>query len=426
VVDGSPVDAVIVNTCTVTEQATVDCRKLIRRALRTSPNAMVAVTGCHAQLFPEELASLDGVRGVFGTAEKGNIAQHLEQMQHAVSPVIVVDETSDDMHFTAARTADADARTRAFLKLQDGCDYSCTFCTIPLARGGGRSMEFASIRAEVEAIIADGFQEIVLTGVNLGEYTAPTGERFVDVCRLLAECAAPIRVRLSSIEPNTLTPEVIDVIASSDVFCHHLHIPLQSGSAELLKHMRRRYNPAMYAETIRKVHERMPHAGLGIDVIVGFPGETEDHVRETESFLRSLPFTYLHVFTYSQRANTPAATMGEQVPMAVRRERTARLRTLSDDAQRRHLARHIGLEQRVVPEGYDPVTGRWRGWTDTYIRAEYTAPADHPHAAARVLITDIDHERQRGIGTLVHSFVIPAKAGIHPVPSYLPLPTTTT
>lgn len=365
---GSETDVIVINTCTVTENADTECRKIIRRGLTSSPNAAVAVTGCYAQLQPEEIASIDGVSAVFGTAEKFSIADRVNEILDATSPQIFVTDLDDATDFQGSRTTDGDGRTRSFLKLQDGCDYSCTFCTIPLARGPARAMPFDAVRRELENVAREGYHEAVLSGINLGEYKAPTGERFIDIVKLIEQMQPPFRVRISSIEPNTVTEELIDIIASSKIFVPHLHMPLQSGSAEILKKMRRRYNPDMYRHVVEYAYERMPDMAIGIDVIVGFPGETDEEFENTVEFLRNIPFTYLHVFTYSERENTPAKDYPGVVPKNVRRARTHRLRALSEERRRAHHARNIGTARTFLPEHYDHSLGGWLGWTENYVR----------------------------------------------------------
>lgn len=387
---GDAADVVVINTCTVTEQADVECRKLARRVLRENPHAVLAITGCYAQLQPQEIASIDGVRGVFGTAEKLTIAAHVEEMVHRESPLIVVDETHDDMDFVPASYTN-DGRTRAFLKLQDGCDYSCSFCTIPKARGGSRSMPFDAIEDRLLQIERQGFSELVLTGVNLGEYQAETGERFVDVLRLIDSRRRPFRVRISSIEPNTLRDNVLDVIARSPSVCPHLHVPLQSGSATILRRMRRRYTPDTYASLVEKILHRIPQCTIGIDVIVGFPGETDELFDESFRFLESIPFTYLHVFTYSERADTPAASMADSVPRNVRRARTARLRALSDVRKRAAATNIQGTTRMVLPETYDHHSGTWTGWTEDYHSVRFSSPEGlHKHPYACRILDSMD------------------------------------
>lgn len=365
---GEETDVIVVNTCTVTENADTECRKIIRRGLTTSPHAAVAVTGCYAQLQPEEIASIDGVSAVFGTAEKFSIADRLGDFLETPSPKIFVSDLDDATTFTSSRTSDGDSRTRSFLKLQDGCDYSCTFCTIPLARGPARAMPFDAVQRELENIAREGYHEAVLSGVNLGEYRAPSGERFINVVKMIEAMQPPFRVRISSIEPNTVSDELIDIVAGSTIFVPHLHLPLQSGSAEILKKMKRRYNPEMYQRLVQQINTTLPDAAIGIDVIVGFPGETDAAFEETVEFLTQLPWSYLHVFTYSERSDTPALDYPGVVPKNVRKARTHRLRALSDVRRKEHYARNIGSTRIFLPEHYDHDLGGWFGWTENYVR----------------------------------------------------------
>lgn len=383
---GEATDVIVVNTCTVTEQADTECRKIIRRGLRTSPDAVVAVTGCYAQLQPEEIASIDGVKGIFGAAEKTSIPDRIDELRRTVSPRIYVSELTDDLAFVPARSSDSDSRTRAFVKLQDGCDYSCTFCTIPLARGHSRSMDYDKVMEEMADLERTGYSEVVLTGINLGEYRSVTGERLIDVMRAVDERSPSFRIRISSIEPNTVRQEHIDLVASSSVFCHHFHLPLQHGSADLLRSMRRRYNPDMYQDVLHRIVTAIPHAAIGIDVIVGFPGETDALFEESYDFIASLPFTYLHVFTYSEREHTPAASLPDPVPMRVRRVRTSKLRDLSERRRGEFQRRFEHTVQDVIPEAFDHTTSTWSGWTSNYVRVRFEGPPTLLKRRYRVLL----------------------------------------
>jgi threonylcarbamoyladenosine tRNA methylthiotransferase MtaB len=388
-------DVLLVNTCSVTENADIECRKIIRRGLRTSPNASVVITGCYAQLQPEEIASIDGVKAVVGMTQKFNIGEKLAEIVASASPRIYVDEISTATVFNGSRTGRGDSRTRSFFKIQDGCDYSCTFCTIPLARGPARAMSISAIRTELESIAHEGYHEVVLSGINLGEYRGENDERFIDVLKMIDDIEPPFRVRISSIEPNTLTPEIIDLIAASKTFVPHLHVPLQSGSVEILRNMRRRYNPAKYRETAQHIATAMPHAALGIDVIVGFPGETDAHFEETLAFIKDLPFTYLHVFTYSERENTPASSMTGHVDMALRKARTQRLRALSHERTTRFHAQQCGTTRVMIPEGFDPTTGTWDGWTENHVYVKLEAPSTLKKRPYRVHLQYVENDAVR-------------------------------
>jgi threonylcarbamoyladenosine tRNA methylthiotransferase MtaB len=369
---GEPTDAVIINTCTVTENADTECRKIIRRALRSSPNAFIGVTGCYAQLQPEEIASIEGVDAVFGSKEKFSIPQIFKEFHKIETPQIHVSDLAE-VEFVEAHSSDNDSRSRAFLKLQDGCNYNCSFCTIPLARGASRSMKFTDIMPRINSIIQAGFHEIVLSGINLGDYRANSAERFIDVLRLIESQNPNARFRISSIEPNLLTPEIIDLVANSNVIVPHFHIPLQSGSPEILKKMRRRYNSDYYHSLIMNIKSKIPDCCIGIDVIVGFPGETDSYFEETFQFLHQLPLSYLHVFTYSERENTPAAVYSPKVAPHVRKERTNRLRTLSAKKKNEFYGSQIGKVHTIIPESYNLETNLWIGWTENYVRTEFAA-----------------------------------------------------
>jgi threonylcarbamoyladenosine tRNA methylthiotransferase MtaB len=388
---GSPADVVIVNTCTVTEQANTEGRQIIRHARRTSPNAMVAVTGCYAQLQPETVASFDGVGVVAGNSAKHRLLDLVLEAQAAEHPVIDVGSMDETLIFQPARY-DADGRTRAFLKIQDGCDYVCTFCTIPRARGASRSMTFSDVKRQLLSFQRAGFSEIVITGVNIGEYRAETGERLWDVLAVAAEVAPRCRIRLGSVEPNTFRQELINVLRDSPTICRHVHIPLQSGSQSILRSMRRRYTPRQYAEVIHHITSAIPLVGVGIDVITGYPGEHHEQFQETYSFLETLPWSYLHVFTYSERAHTPAAILPGSVPISERKARTSRLRALSQQRRQQHAIAHLGTIANVLPETYDAEKGHWQGWSDTYQAVRFEAAATRPKHIARIRCMDVDNQ----------------------------------
>lgn len=386
---GEPTDAVIINTCTVTENADTECRKIIRRALRNSPNAFVGVTGCYAQLQPEEIASIDGVDAVFGSKEKFKIHDLIGDFSKKVTPQVYVSDL-EDVEFEEARSAEGDSRTRAHLKLQDGCNYNCSFCTIPLARGKSRSMDFSLIEEKIHSLIEEGYHEIILSGINLGDYSGGEGERFYDILQLIENKKPKARFRIGSIEPNLLKPEIVELVAQSEIIVPHFHIPLQSGSPEMLKLMRRRYKADYYQSLIHSVKEKMPNCCIGVDVIVGFPGETDHHFTETFTFLHQLPISYLHVFTYSERENTPAASFSGKVAPQIRKERTNRLRTLSDLKRNEFYRSQLGSNETVVPESFNHERGTWIGWTNNYIRTEFHAPIGIPQQPVKVTLKELD------------------------------------
>jgi threonylcarbamoyladenosine tRNA methylthiotransferase MtaB len=387
---GTDEDAVIINTCTVTNNADSDSRKIIRRALRKNPNAFIGVIGCYAELKPEDIAAIDGVDAIFGMKEKFDIIDYIDNHGKNNSPAIFV-SNNDDLPFHTACSEDDQSRTRMIFKLQDGCDYSCTFCTIPKARGKSRSMPFDMVKTKfLELQKADKY-EIVLSGVNLGEYSAPTGEKFYDVLKFIDTADLKQRVRISSIEPNMLKPEIVNLVARSERICSHFHIPLQSGSPDILKAMQRRYNVPQFTNLINNISDTIPDVCIGIDVIVGFPGETEKHFSETYDLLESLPISYLHVFTYSERQGTPAADLPDKVPHDIRKNRTKLLRRLSEEKKLKFYREQLGSVQTVIPEQYDEKTGLWSGWTDNYVRVLFKAPETLEHKPLNVRLSDISN-----------------------------------
>ncbi len=369
---GTPADVTVINTCSVTEEADRKCRQTIRRALRANPETFVVVTGCYAQLRPEEIGLIDGVVAVLGTHEKLRLFDFLDTFQKRDATQISVSCIDGVDSFGPAFAAGD--RTRAFLKIQDGCDYVCSFCTIPGARGRSRSPSTDEIVRQAVEIAADGFREIVLSGVNIGLFGNDNGGSLLGLLQSLDQSGAVDRFRISSIEPNLLTDEIIDFVAASKRFVPHFHIPLQSGDDEILGRMRRRYRTRDYAERIERVRTALPEACIGADVIVGFPGETEDHFKRTKAFLADLAVSYLHVFTYSERPDTVAADgdrfhVTERVPGHVRKRRNRALRLLSERKRQEFYGQHLGSRRMVLWEELD-TDGRLEGYTDNYIRVE--------------------------------------------------------
>jgi threonylcarbamoyladenosine tRNA methylthiotransferase MtaB len=361
-------DIFILNTCSVTENADKKCRKVVREARAISPNAYVAIIGCYAQLKPREIAEIPGVDAVLGAAEKFRLLELLGTFERKPSPAVYSTPVTSATTFHASYSLND--RTRTFLKVQDGCDYSCTFCTIPQARGASRSDSMEQIVRAAQEITERGVNEIVLTGVNTGDFGLRDGKRvesFFDLIRALDDLPGPTRFRISSIEPNLLSDEIIEFVARSRKFAPHFHIPLQSGSDKILKLMRRRYLRERYASRVSKIKSLIPHACIGADVITGFPGETDADFTETCDFLRDLEVSYLHVFTYSERANTPAAKMPESVSAQERHERSIQLHRLSDRKRRLFYEQNLGREATVLFE-HDIEDGRMYGFTENYIR----------------------------------------------------------
>ena len=359
-------DVYVINTCSVTDNADKECRQLVRRIQRRAPESYVVITGCYAQLKPEEIASIPGVDLVLGAAEKFNLPHHIKNLTQQQGVKICSCDIEEVNGFTASWSSQD--RTRSFLKVQDGCDYTCSFCTIPLARGKSRSDSIANVAANVRELAAANTKEIVLTGVNLGDFGQP-GEDFFQLVQTLDSISGIDRFRISSIEPNLLTKEIISFVSTSERFMPHFHIPLQSGSDRILGLMRRRYRRSLYSERVVWIKECMPHAAIGVDVIVGFPGETEEDFADTYSFLENLPVTYLHVFTYSERENTHALSLHDKVPVSVRQERNKKLRNLSYVKTKQFTSQFHDTIRPVLFEKADH-EGMMEGYTDNYIRVQ--------------------------------------------------------
>ena len=382
-------DVYVINTCSVTENADKECRYLVRKIQRQAPESFVVITGCYAQLKPAEIAQIPGVDLVLGAAEKFNIVQHLRELSKGDTAKVCSCDIEEVSGFNASWSLND--RTRTFLKVQDGCDYTCSFCTIPMARGKSRSDTIARTLSTVQGLAERGdVREIVLTGVNLGDFgKGPDGngraamfsgeargaaaiggedeETFFGLMKALDTIDGIDRYRISSIEPNLLTPEMIEWVAGSRRFMPHFHIPLQSGSNRILGLMRRRYRRELYAERVQLIKQLMPHCAIGVDVIVGFPGESEEDFAETVDFLHALEISYLHVFTYSERDNTRALEIQPSVPMAVRTQRNKILRNLSYQKMQYFTRAHEGQTRKVLLEGHVK-TSMMEGYTDNYIK----------------------------------------------------------
>ena len=372
-------DVYVINTCSVTDNADKECRQLVRRIQRKSPESLIVITGCYAQLKPKEIAAIPGVDLVLGAAEKFNIATHLYELTKGDSAKISSCDIEEVSGFNGSFSLND--RTRTFLKVQDGCDYSCSFCTIPMARGMSRSDSIANVVRNAKALAENNVKEIVLTGVNLGDFgkgdltqTLSKGEdlnkrkeNFFDLIQQLDKVEGIERYRISSIEPNLLTNEIIEFVANSKKFMPHFHIPLQSGSNKILGMMRRRYKRELYAKRVGLIKTLMPHCCIGVDVIVGFPGESDEDFKETFDFLHSLDISYLHVFTYSERDNTKALEIKPVVPMHTRHERNKILRNLSYMKMQFFTEQHIGQIRKILFEDHDK-NGMMEGYTDNYIR----------------------------------------------------------
>lgn len=364
-------DVYVINTCSVTDNADKECRQLVRRIQRKAPESFVVITGCYAQLKPEEIVQIPGVDLVLGASEKFNIMEHIEQLTKGDPGKVCSCEIEEVTGFNASYSMND--RTRSFLKVQDGCDYNCSFCTIPMARGKSRSDNVANVLRNARELAADGVKEIVLTGVNLGDFGKGSDgelkyeEDFFTLIQALDEVEGIERYRISSIEPNLLTPEIIEWVSKSKKFMPHFHIPLQSGSNYILKLMRRRYKKELYQERVAMIKTLMPHCSIGVDVIVGFPGETNDHFQETFQFLHELDVSYLHVFTYSERPDTKALEIKPVIPMYIRNERNKILRNLSYQKLQYFTAQHSGETRKVLFENFEK-NGMMEGYTDNYIR----------------------------------------------------------
>lgn len=393
-------DFYVINTCSVTDFADRKCRQVVRQALKRNPDAKIIVIGCYAQLKPQEIAEMEGVDLVLGAAEKFNVVQYIDMLQTSTQKGLVFAGEVNAANTFISSFSFGD-RTRTFLKVQDGCNYKCTYCTIPQARGESRSDTIDNVLKNVDDIAAKGCKEIVLTGVNLGDFGNGTevieGIRpqkeamFYDLVKELDKCQGIERFRISSIEPNLLTGEIIDFVAASTRFVPHFHIPLQSGSNKILRLMRRRYQRELYANKVAEIRKKIPDACIGVDVIVGFPGETNDDFLETYQFIKDLDVSYLHVFTFSERENTLAAEMEGVVSVEERRRRNEMLRILSEKKKRAFYDRFVGKEKDVLFEAHKDKS-KLTGFTDNYLKVELDYQENLINTIGKVKLISLNHE----------------------------------
>ena len=382
-------DVAVINSCSVTEHADKKCRNIIRKIHRRNPNAIIAVTGCYAQLKPNDIAAIEGVDIVLSNNDKGDLFRRVEELNSKGETEVYSCSAADITRFFAAYSS-AD-RTRSFLKVQDGCDYKCAYCTIHYARGSSRNIPIADIVAEAKEIAAAGQKEIVITGINTGDFGRTTGEKFIDLLRALDSVEGIKRYRISSIEPNLITDEIIKFCAASPKFMPHFHIPLQSGSTRILGLMRRRYTAEHYKERIAKIRSLMPDAFLGVDVIVGFPGEGEEEFMETYRLLESVEASFLHIFPFSERPGTPAVTMPNKVQSRISTERVSRLEELSDRLHKQFTEKYLGGIRTALFESTEH-DGMMYGYTDNYLRVVVPYDASKVNTITAVRLKAFDSE----------------------------------
>ena len=395
---GEKADICVVNTCSVTEVADKKCRQAIHRLVKNHPGAFVVVTGCYAQLKPEQVASIEGVDVVLGAEEKGRLMEYLGNLQKHPKGEAVTSAFKDIRSF--APSCSRGDRTRYFLKVQDGCDYFCSYCTIPFARGRSRNGRIGDLVAQARQAAAEGGKEIVITGVNIGDFGKTTGESFFDLVKALDQVEGIERYRISSIEPNLLTDEIIEYVAQSRKFMPHFHIPLQSGCDEVLKLMRRRYDTSLFAHKIQKIKEVMPHAFIGVDVIVGTRGETEEYFNQAYEFLKDLDITQLHVFSYSERPGTQALKIDHVVSPDEKHRRSQLLLAWSDEKTRAFYASHIGKETVVLMEKSKAGTPM-HGFTDNYIRVELPYDLSLDNRLVRVRMSEFNEDGTALMGIML-------------------------
>lgn len=390
--DESP-DIFIINTCSVTENADKKCKQLVKRALKANPEGFVCIVGCFAQLKPKEIAQIPGVDLVLGANEKFNLIDHIEKLDEKQNgeAITAFDSIKKTKEFVPAFSMGD--RTRSFLKIQDGCDYFCTFCTIPLARGKSRNASIDKTIVEAKKIAQTEVKEVVLTGVNIGDFgQGSEHENFFELVKALDKVEGIDRFRISSIEPNLLSNEIIDfTLGQAQRFVPHFHIPLQSGSNRVLKTMRRKYLKELYADRVEAIKSLRPNACIGVDVIVGFPGETDEEFQETVDFLKDIDISYLHVFTYSERANTTAIKLGESVPMNKRKERSQILHALSDRKKRAFYESQVGTERTVLMEGTED-NGMMYGFTENYVKVKLPYDETLTNTFQKVNLSEVDRD----------------------------------
>ena len=386
---GETSDVTFINTCTVTDSADSTCRNLIRKAYKASPEGRIVVAGCYAQMDAPKISKMTGVDLVLGTTEKYKVFDYLNEDE---TDAIHIDKTTD---FYGAATSVSEGHTRAFLKIQDGCNYVCSFCIIPFARGRSKAISVKEAVVQAKSIIDSGFKEIILTGVNIGEYETTSGEKLTDLVRSILEIEGLERLRLSSVEPNTITDELLALLKSSDKFLDHFHIPLQSGNDDILKAMKRKYSVSDYKEVIAKIIEHFPEAGIGADVICGFPGETDDQFMDTYNLLRDLPITHFHVFPYSKRKNTVASRMDDHIQHPVKKARVKSLIALGEAKLRMFTEDQVDSESEVLFERKNK-KGEWEGYTSNFVRVSLVSEQDLKNQIRTVYLKSFTDGRLRG------------------------------
>ena len=384
----SGADIYVINTCSVTDQADKKCRNIVRRALKYNPSAFIVVIGCYAQLKPKEISTIQGVNLVLGAQEKFNLKSFLHDIEKRKETRIENNHIKHVNEFYPGYSKGD--RVRSFFKVQDGCNYFCSFCTIPLARGKSRSANVKETMVKAREIANSEVKEVVLTGVNIGDFGNGTKEKLIDLLIELDKLEQINRFRISSIEPDLLSNEIIEFVCNSKRFVPHFHIPLQSGSDKLLKSMRRRYDTELYKSRIEKIKTLMPKACIGVDVIVGYPGESVEEFNKTVHFLKSLPISYLHVFTYSERANTTAPRMGESVPMEERRKRSKQLRILSLKLKQQFYQNNLGKTEKVLLENQED--GYYYGFTENYVKVKLPVQKDKKNEIVNVKLNKINSD----------------------------------